>query len=262
MSFEATKKEVAIGNRVLAHTGLCTGVTVSLGHVSARVPEAPDRFVVKGRGYDLDAIPAMRAQDMVVCDLEGNLVEGPPNATQCYEVKIHSSIYQRFPDVHSVLHVHPRYTVLMSVLGSRLVPLCNEGSQLVRHPPPVWPHSRLVSSDEDGRAVAALVGEAQLVLLLGHGAVTAGASIGQSIYNMLALEEQARLNYLAMCAAGPDHPQIPDELLDEAASAPSLSELPHFRASMPQGTGDSARGLGGARSGPYRYWASLVEEGV
>lgn len=262
VALDERKREVAIGNRVLAHIGLCSGVTVALGHVSARVPEARDRFIVKGRGYEVDAIPAMRGEDMVVCDLEGNLVEGPRGATQCFEVKIHSSIYQRFPDIDSVVHVHPRHTVLMTVLGSRLVPMCNEGNQLVRRPIPTWPHSRLVASDADGQEVASLLGGGRAVLLLGHGAVTAGASISESISTMLQLEEQARLNYLALAAVGPDHPHIPDELLDEAGNAPGLWELPHFQSSMPGGDTDSSLGFGRSRSGPYTYWASLVSDGV
>jgi ribulose-5-phosphate 4-epimerase/fuculose-1-phosphate aldolase len=262
MSFEQTKREVAIGNRVLSQVGLCVGVTVSLGHVSLRVEEAPDRFVVKGRGYELDAIPAMRAADMVVCDLDGNLVEGPPGATQCYEVKIHSCIYRRYPEIRSVLHAHPRYTVLMSVLGSPLVPMCNEGSQLVRRMLPVWPHSKLVSTDEDGEEVAALMEGSPAALLLGHGAVTAGASIDQSVLAMVNLEEQARMNYLACCAAGAGHPGIPEELLREAAEAPQYFELPHFQSGPARPGGEQPARPRSPQTGPYRYWASLVEAGV
>ena len=115
--FEEFKREVAIGNRVLWHIGLAEGITLSLGHVSLRVPDHPDRFIVKGRGYAVDALPAMKADDMIVCDLDGNMIEGPPGGTQCYEVKIHSAIYKNHPDIKSVVHVHPRYTVLMSVLA-------------------------------------------------------------------------------------------------------------------------------------------------
>ena len=263
MSFEETKREVAIGNRVLAHVGFCTGVTASLGHVSLRVPENPDLFIVKGRGYAMDAIPAMKAADMIVCDLDGNKVDGPPRATQCFEVKIHSAIYKRYPSIQSVVHVHPRHAVMMSVIGVTLVPMCQEGVNLVRSPLPVFPHSRLVSSDEDGNTLAELIDGGPAALLLGHGAVTTGSSISASILNMIGLEEQARMNWLATCAMGPNHPQIPVELLEESRDAPPYWELPHFASSVPA---DDPRRHGlapqGENSGPYQYWASLVEEGV
>jgi ribulose-5-phosphate 4-epimerase/fuculose-1-phosphate aldolase len=84
------RREVAIANRVLWATGLCSGITTSLGHASQRLPDRPDRFLVKGRGYKVDALAVMRPEDMVECDLDGNLVDGPPGATQCFEVKMHS----------------------------------------------------------------------------------------------------------------------------------------------------------------------------
>ena len=68
------KRQVAIANRVLSAMGLATGHRLSLGHASMRVPGRPDQFVVKGRGYALDALPAMRPENMILCDIEGNKV--------------------------------------------------------------------------------------------------------------------------------------------------------------------------------------------
>lgn len=262
MAYEEVKRDVAIGNRVMSHIGLASGVTLSLGHVSLRVPGHPELFVVKGRGYAIDALPEMKAADMIVCNLEGEKVEGPEGATQCYEVKIHSAIFKRYPEVQSVIHAHPRYAVLMSVLGSPLVPMCQEGSLLVERPLPVWPHSRLVSTDEDGEGVAALMADSEASLLIGHGAVCTGASISQAISNMFTLEEQARMNYLAYCAEGRDHGRIPVELVEEQVKNPGFWELPHFQASVPTGTTSNPHRSNSGQSGPYRYWAAQVAEGV
>src|SRR6266566_5526864 len=105
--FEDLKEQVATGNRILVEIGLCGGVTASLGHVSMRVPDHPDRFIVKGRGYQMDALARMRGTDMVVCDLEGFKVDAPEHVTQCFEVKIHSTIFRTHPEIQSVVHVHP-----------------------------------------------------------------------------------------------------------------------------------------------------------
>ena len=72
MSFEETKYEVCVANRALFEVGLTSGPLASLGHISMRVPGNPDRFIVKGRGYEVDAIPLMEPEGMVVCDLDGN----------------------------------------------------------------------------------------------------------------------------------------------------------------------------------------------
>jgi ribulose-5-phosphate 4-epimerase/fuculose-1-phosphate aldolase len=230
--------------------------------VSLRVPDHPDHFIVKGRGYAVDALPAMKASDMIVCDLEGNKIEGPPGGTQCYEVKIHSAILKNHPEIKSVVHVHPRYTVLMSVLGQTLVPMCQEGASLVTKPIPVWPHSRLVSTDEDGEGLSATLGNSPVALLIGHGAVATGESISQSIANIYTLEEQARMNYWAFAAMGPDHPRIPAALVEENEKNPTFYQLPHFQRDLPPGMTENPHRQAGGQSGPYKYWASLVEDGV
>ena len=74
--------------------------------------------------------------------------------------------------------------------------MCQEGANLVTKPIPVWPHSRLVSTDEDGEGLSATLGNSPVALLIGHGAVATGASISQSISNIYTLEEQARMNTL------------------------------------------------------------------
>jgi ribulose-5-phosphate 4-epimerase/fuculose-1-phosphate aldolase len=223
------KRQVAIANRILAASGLATGVTAALGHASMRVPDAPDRFVVKGRGYRLDALAAMRPEDMVVCDTDGNYLDGPPGSTQCFEVKMHACIYRQDPAVRSVVHVHPRFTVLLTTLGVTLRPMCQEGHELVRKPLPMYPHTKTVVTDEEGTEVAGLVQGAPAVLLKGHGATTVGSSLEQAVMRMLLLEEQARMNYYAFSTMGPGYPSLPDPLLDEADARPPMAELPHFR---------------------------------
>jgi ribulose-5-phosphate 4-epimerase/fuculose-1-phosphate aldolase len=249
--FEDVKHQVAVATRILAEAGFSSGVLASLGHISMRAPEDPSRFVVKGRGYRLDALATMRPEDMVVCDLDGYLVEAPPSVMQCFEVKMHSCIYKTHPEVQSVVHVHPRFTVLMSVLQARLLPMCNEGADLVRRPLPVYRHNVIVQTDAEGMEVATLLGDSRAILLLGHGATTVGASLEEFFMRMLHLEEQARMNWYAACAGGPDHPGIPEDLLAERPA--DRAELPHFQASQ------SIIGGGPRVGGVWAYLTDLIE---
>jgi ribulose-5-phosphate 4-epimerase/fuculose-1-phosphate aldolase len=248
---EETKRETSVGTRMLVDFGLSTAVRASLGHVSVRVPGDPGKFVVKGRGYRLDALSKVREQDLVVCNLEGELVEGPPNIVPCFEVKIHSCIYKSRPDVNSVVHVHPTYTVLMSVLGYPIRPMCNEGNRLVMDPIPVYPKQKIITTDAEGTEVARLLGNGSVELLFGHGAVTVGSDMEHSITNMIHLEHNAQMNYLASAVAGPEHPYVSRELVEEFHSAPNGQfNLPHFQVSI-------------AKAGPTLYggvWESWYED--
>jgi ribulose-5-phosphate 4-epimerase/fuculose-1-phosphate aldolase len=248
------KRQAAIANRVLADLGLSSGITATLGHASMRVPDDPDKFVIKGRGYTIDALAAMTPDQMVVCDLEGYRVDAPEGVTQCFEVKLHSTIYRTRPEIQGIVHAHPRYTVLMSVLNQTLRPMCQEGAVLVREPLPIYPHSKIIVSDEEGMEVVQTMGSRPAALLFGHGAVTASSTLDGAVVDMLGLEEQARMNYLAYAAAGADHPFIPEALIEEADARPPLPTLPHFLDSM-RGSRPEVRGV-------WTYYAQQAERGL
>ena len=242
---EDVKREVAAANRVLSNLGLATGVTAALGHASMRVPSEPNHFFVKGREYELDALAIMEPDDMVLCNTEGFLIAGRSGLTQCSEVKIHACIYKTHPQVQAVVHVHPRYTILMSILTGSLKPMCQEGAQLVRHPLPIYRHVKTIQSDAEGTEVANLLGDARAMLLLGHGAVTTGKNLPEAVMGMAHLEEQARLNYLAYCAEGKDYACLTNDLLDEMLTRTPLYEHPHFK--------DVLKGRPAQRDGIWNY---------
>jgi L-fuculose-phosphate aldolase len=214
-----------------------------------RVPDQPDRFVVKGRGYAMDRLAVMRPEHMVVCDLDGEFISGPPNSSQCGEVKMHSAIYKLYPNILSVVHVHPPHVQLLTALGASLKPLSLEGTHLFRHPLPLYPHVRTIQTEDEGMECARLLGDHKAVLLLGHGAVTAGSSVKETVTNMRVLEEQARMNWQAYCAVGDGYTGLTDALMDEMDNRIPLNDLPHFLGRRPPTQG-----------GEWEYLSALVSE--
>lgn len=241
--------QVALGSRILAMTGLAAGVRASMGHVSLRDPDNPDRFVVKGRGYDIDVLSRMVPENMVVCDLRGHLIEGPPGVLQCNEVMIHACVFRARPEINSVVHVHPPFSVMMTVLGIPIVPMVLEGIRLVRNPLPVYPHTALVTSEEQGREMAQCLGDAPAVHMFGHGATTVGRTMEEAVTAMLQLEHQAQMNYYACSIAGPDHARIPDENVQAFVDWKPLAE-PHFQEAVAR--------LGPAKMGGS-IWSDLLD---
>ena len=231
MTLDDVKHEVALGSRILAYTGLSAGIRSSMGHVSLRDPGDPKRFVVKGRGYPIDTLSRMRPENMVVCDLDGRLLDGPPGVVQCNEVMIHACVLKSRPDVNSVVHVHPPFSVMLTVMGIPIRPMVLEGVRLVRHPLPVYPKPALITSVEQGDAMVESLGKASAVQLLGHGVTTVGKTMEDSVMNAWQLEHQAMMNYYACSIAGPGHAQIPDELIGEFLQWKPLAE-PHFQEAV------------------------------
>jgi ribulose-5-phosphate 4-epimerase/fuculose-1-phosphate aldolase len=252
VSYETTRDEVADANRVLAEFGLASGAVAAHGHVSKRVPEAPDRFVIKGRGAAIDVLAKSRPEEMVVCDLDGYTVEAQAGFTPALEVKMHSCIYRLYPAVQAVAHTHARFVAVLSVLQVPIKPMCQEGIQLVRRPLPVYPHVAPVLTEEEGAAVAALLGESSAVLLEGHGATTTGADLERAVMNMINLEEQARMNWYAYCAAGQHYRAIPDSNVLEVSNVARASQLPHLNEVMSQ------RGSERRPGGVFAYYSEMA----
>jgi ribulose-5-phosphate 4-epimerase/fuculose-1-phosphate aldolase len=156
--------------------------------------------------------------------------------------------------VQSIVHVHARFVVVMSVLEVPLVPMCQEGIQLLRRPLPVYPHVKTIQTDEEGTEVAQLLGDSKAMILQGHGSITAGASLDEAVLASLQLEEQAKMNWYACCAAGVDHKRIGDDRIAEMSGRTPLRELPHFAPVMQAG---SPR-LGGV----YAHYSDLVAHDI
>lgn len=231
MTLDQVKYEVALGSRIMSNIGLAEGINASMGHVSLRDPSDPNRFIVKGRGYDIDVLWRMRSEDMVVCDLNGYLVDGPPGVLQCNEVMIHACVMRARPEINSVVHAHPPFCVMLTVLGIPIVPMGIAGIRMIRKPLPVYPRPALITSEAYGQEMTKCLGDASAVQLFGHGVTTVGKTMEEAVVGMAQLEHQAQMNYYACSIAGRDHPQIPDHLIEEFLAWKPLAE-PHFQEAV------------------------------
>lgn len=97
---EALKQEVLKANLDLVKHGL---VLLTWGNVSA-YDEESGLVVIKPSGVSYDT---MKAEDMVVVDLDGKRVEGTLNPSS--DTPTHVELYKAFPGVKSVVHTHSRW---------------------------------------------------------------------------------------------------------------------------------------------------------
>lgn len=97
---EALKETVFRANLDLVRHGL---VIFTWGNVSA-IDRESGLIVIKpsGVGYDI-----MRAEDMVVVDLDGRVVEGELNPSS--DTPTHLVLYKAFPEIGGVVHTHSTY---------------------------------------------------------------------------------------------------------------------------------------------------------
>lgn len=105
---EALKEKVFQANLDLVRHGL---VIFTWGNVSA-IDRESGLVVIKPSGVAYDV---MKAEDMVVVDLEGNIVEGNLNPSS--DTPTHLVLYKAFPAVGGVVHTHSTYATAWAQAG-------------------------------------------------------------------------------------------------------------------------------------------------
>jgi len=128
------REAVALSYRALCHFGIIQNLSLSLGHVSARIP-GTDRIVGTPRGIWRQA-GLLTAEDTVINDLDGKVVEAPSPSVHGLggQISVHLEIYKARPDVGGVIRAHPRYAGLLTVLKKPIVPMMSEGCELFLKP--------------------------------------------------------------------------------------------------------------------------------
>lgn len=181
-------RKLVAANRILAHEG----VVDAFGHVSARDPRDAQRFVLaRSRSPALVTL-----EDLMEFTLEGVPVDAR-GRTPYGERMIHAAIYAARPDVVSVVHNHAYAVLPFTITDEPLRPVVHTAS-VIGAEIPVWDirtrfraTDMLVRALEQGRDLAAALGDNTCVLMRGHGAVVVGESIERAVLTAIYLQVNA-----------------------------------------------------------------------
>jgi ribulose-5-phosphate 4-epimerase/fuculose-1-phosphate aldolase len=171
-----------------------------LGHCSAPVP-GTDRVVIKPKHSPRTrGLHSLRAEDMLVIDLDGNLLEGDEKPPA--ERFIHTEIYRARPDVNAVVHTHQPLGTLMGIVGAELLPVLHvPGTLADGGRVNTWPCPLLVTDAQMGRELAQALGDAKLCHLQGHGLVSVSDDLRVATVAAISVEQLAQAN-LAILQTG------------------------------------------------------------
>lgn len=207
-------QDLVDANRILFHQGIVD----AFGHVSARHPARPDRFLMS-RNLAPGQVSAADILEYHVEDGEA-VMDQPPRLY--LERWIHSEIYKARPDVMAVVHSHSSAVLPFAVVrGARLVPVCHMCGFLgdaEGNGPPTFEirnvagaaSDLLIRSRELGAALARTLGSGRVVLMRGHGSTVVGESVRVAVYRAVYTEVNAKLLLQAL-PLGPVEPLTPGE---------------------------------------------------
>jgi L-ribulose-5-phosphate 4-epimerase len=174
-------------------------VVWTAGNVSQRVPNtdvpdgSADLFVIKPSGVSYDDLtPA----DMVVCDLDGTLVDGTRAPSS--DTAAHAYVYTHMPEVGGVVHTHSTYATAWAARGEEVPCVLTMMADEFGGPVPVGPFA-IIGDDSIGRGIVETLSghRSPAVLMQNHGPFTIGKDARAAVKAAVMVEEVARTVHVA-----------------------------------------------------------------
>ena len=195
---EELKEKVFRANLDLVKHGL---VIFTWGNVSG-IDRESGLVVIKPSGVSYDE---MKASDMVVVDLDGNVVEGSLRPSS--DTPTHLVLYKAFPEIGGVVHTHSTYATAWAQAGLDITPLGTTHADYFHGPIPCTPDMTVKQingnyEEETGNVIVKTFKKINpvhtpAVLVKNHGPFAWGKDAAEAVYHAKVLEEVAKMNYLA-----------------------------------------------------------------
>ena len=195
----AVVDDLVAANRILAGLGVLDG----FGHVSARHPARPDRYLLS-RSL---APASVTAADVMTFDLESNAADGDDRRPYL-ERFIHGAIYARRPEVMAVVHSHSPSVIPFAASSVPLRPLYHMASFITGAARVFEIRERfgitdmLVRNVAQGHALAESLGDDAIVLMRGHGFCAVAESLPVVVFRAAYTETNAALQQQAIALGG------------------------------------------------------------
>ncbi|CAH0148369.1 class II aldolase/adducin family protein [Microbacterium sp. Bi121] len=226
-AFTEERTLLADACRVLAGRRLADGI---LGHISLRVDD--DALLVRCRGPYERGLGHTTADDIRLVRFDGTAIDAHetdgwsvPN-----ELPIHAAVLRSRPDVASVVHAHPRRTVIADLAGIAIRPVVGAydipGAHLAAGGVPVYPRGVLVRNAGLAHEMVTAMHGRPVVILRAHGVTSAAVSVEQAVLQAVSVDEIAGIS-LEVISAGGNLADLPGT---------DLAELPDLGSAFNTGT--------------------------
>lgn len=174
-------------------------VVWTAGNVSERVRDiaddegATDLFVIKPSGVSYDDLTP---EAIVVCDLDGNLVEGDRSPSS--DTAAHAYVYRHLDHVGGVVHTHSTYATAWAARGEEIPCVLTMMADEFGGPVPVGPFA-IIGDDSIGRGIVETLRDSRspAVLMRNHGPFTIGKDAKSAVKAAVLCEEVARAVHIS-----------------------------------------------------------------
>lgn len=136
---------------------------------------------------------ALRLEDVVLCDLEGELLEGDQKPTS--ELFMHLAAYRARSDVGSVIHAHPPAATAFAATSTVLDTLQLPEMMVLLGPVAMVPYATPGTQDM-ALTLEPFLRSYDAFLLENHGALSLGCDLRQAAQRMELIEQNARITLM------------------------------------------------------------------
>lgn len=195
---EELKQRVCQANLDLVRHGL---VIFTWGNVSG-IDRESGLVVIKPSGVDYDS---MKASDMVVVDLDGNIVEGSLRPSS--DTPTHLALYRAFPELGGVVHTHSTYATAWAQAGIDLPNIGTTHADYFHRDIPCTADmtEAQVKGDYEAETGTVIIERFKGmnpvhtpgVLVKNHGPFSWGKSPEDAVHNAVVMEQVAKMAYVA-----------------------------------------------------------------
>ena len=173
-------------------------VVWTAGNVSARVP-GQDLLVIKPSGVSYDDLTP---ENMVVCDLEGRVVEGEHAPSSDTEAQAY--VYRHMPHVGGVVHTHSTYATAWAARGEPIPCVLTMAADEFGGEVPVGPFA-IIGDDSIGRGIVDTLRDSRspAVLMRNHGVFSIGPTSRAAVKAAVMCEDVARTVHISRQLGAP-----------------------------------------------------------
>ena len=202
LKFPEERKVLADLHQQLWDAGL---VIWTGGNISQRVEGG---FLIKPSGV---MYPELTADAMVLCDLDGNVVEGSRSPSS--DTAAHAYVYRNMPDVGGVVHTHSNYACGFAAAEKPIPCVLTAIADEFGGDIPLGPFA-IIGDDSIGRGIVETLDghRSPAVLMRQHGVFTIGKSGKDALKAAVMCEDAAKSVSIAMQVGEPK--RLSNEVID------------------------------------------------
>lgn len=177
-----TREQLLWTAQEMLRSGLVEGTA---GNLAARLPDGNAVLTPSSLDYT-----TMTLDDLVVCDLDGNVLEGERSPTT--EKALHLEALRRNRDVHATMHCHAKFATMFA-LTRQSIPAVIEEFVVYVGGDVECAEYRTTGTDELGAEVAGRVAERAAVLMANHGLFAVSKTPRQVLHVAQLVERTAEI---------------------------------------------------------------------